>query len=665
LWSETRKILLRDTLVRPVPEKVDYTIAFLDSSQNVVGMKTSAMMEILERTISVGINIDIYLEKTIALTKIKHLHALAGDHTPFFNLDFARGYREAIYKSFHNLKDARLKNLLDYLSLQSDALIAILLLFAGLVWFFKFLRRRTHVNMEGFGLFYKEMLLMIISHPFSAALILAYIASFLFFLAPPMIFREFTGYLVAYPLLNLLNTILNKKYPVYLYTFSVVIILYMTLILIASETIIYRILLLLIAVSEIGLLCMLILHFIRDKVIKEQQKRMIYFFVGLHLILAVTGLIANLAGRIILTEMVLNAVFTNIMNGVILFLSAIILNGVVASGIDSYQGRKLNTLKKHGEIIKLRTIQILNVLTALLWIILILRAFKIDDYVYEKMGAILTHKFSIGSASFSLNLMIIFFSVIYITVLLAQHLRIILEEDILIRLPISKGLPHTIAMGVKYTLIVAGFFLAVNAVGIPVDKLTIILGAFSVGIGFGLQNIFSNMVSGLILLFERPIQIGDTVQVGQLTGNVKSIDLRSSNIQTFDGAEVIVPNGQLISNEVINWTLSDKKRRLEVPIGVAYESHPPLVHQLLMQILQEHPEILKDPEPLVFFSGLGESSLDFVLLFWIGDYNFGRRIKSEILFTIFDVLKKNNIEIPFPQRDIHVKSVNGILPDKP
>ena len=213
-------------------------------------------------------------------------------------------------------------------------------------------------------------------------------------------------------------------------------------------------------------------------------------------------------------------------------------------------------------------------------------------------------------------------------------------------------------MLIQYSLITAGFFLAVNAAGIPLDKLTIILGAMSVGIGFGLQNIFNNLVSGLILLFERPIQLGDTVEVGQLTGNVKSIGLRSSNIITFQGAEVIVPNGQLISNEVINWTLSDQKRRVELNVGVSYESDPKLVHRLLMDILNEHTELVKDPEPLVFFNALGESSLDFTLLFWVSDYIHGRRIKSEILFSVFEVFKNNNIEIPFPQRDIHVRSVD-------
>ena len=121
---------------------------------------------------------------------------------------------------------------------------------------------------------------------------------------------------------------------------------------------------------------------------------------------------------------------------------------------------------------------------------------------------------------------------------------------------------------------------------------------------------------------------------------------------------MIVPNGQLISNEVINWTLSDQKRRIEIPVGVSYNSDPAVVQRLLMDILIHHKEIIKDPEPFVFFSGLGDSSLDFSLLFWIGDYAEGRRIRSEVYFKVFEIFKENNIEIPFPQRDIHVRTID-------
>lgn len=213
-----------------------------------------------------------------------------------------------------------------------------------------------------------------------------------------------------------------------------------------------------------------------------------------------------------------------------------------------------------------------------------------------------------------------------------------------------------ISVMARYTLIVIGVLVAVSLAGMSLSNLTIILGAFSVGIGFGLQNIFNNLVSGLILLFERPIQIGDVVEVGSLVGNVKSMGIRSSNLRTFDGAEVIVPNGHLISNEVINWTLSDNKRRIEIISGVAYGSDVHKVQELFLKLLQDHPDVLQYPAPRVYFNDMGESSLDFRLLFWTDNFDEWLRIRSEMIFKIYDTLKAEGIEIPFPQRDLHIKS---------
>ena len=201
-----------------------------------------------------------------------------------------------------------------------------------------------------------------------------------------------------------------------------------------------------------------------------------------------------------------------------------------------------------------------------------LSVMRVNRIVGESVAQFLTDDISIGSASFTFAGILTFFLVIWLSIVVANIIRAILEEDVLNKMKLAKGLPHTISVMVRYTLITVGLLLAVSAAGMPLDSLTILFGAFGVGIGFGLQNIFNNLVSGLILLFERPIQIGDTIEVGQLMGNVKSIGIRSSNVRTFDGAEVIVPNGQLISNEVVNWTLSDQTRRIEVIAYATLES---------------------------------------------------------------------------------------------
>ncbi len=196
--------------------------------------------------------------------------------------------------------------------------------------------------------------------------------------------------------------------------------------------------------------------------------------------------------------------------------------------------------------------------------------------------------------------------------------------------------------------------MALSAGGIDLGKFGLLAGALGVGIGFGLQNIVNNFISGLILVYERPVNVGDTVEVENLMGIVNKIGIRSSNVRTFDGAEVIVPNGNLISNQMINWTLSDNQRRLDIKIGAAYGSNPNLILKLLEKVAKNHEFVLKDPEPRALFEEFGDSSLNFRLLCWV-PFEMSIGVKSDISIGIYNIFAENNIEIPFPQVDLNVK----------
>jgi potassium-dependent mechanosensitive channel len=658
LWKATREKMASDSFTTSIPPVLPETIMYLDSALMLIQQKSNSLIEILDHTIAIGFDIDTQLEKTSTLIISKQAGAFRSDHASFFGLKFRTDYGKEINDSFYQITRVKLVILKEYIVSRLGSVFITLLVFCSLIYLFILIKKKIAIQQDGYGHFYREKLLQVLSHPVSAAIILTLFSTLFTFPDRPVIFRELSFYVIALPLIHILSILLEKKYHMYLYSFGVLIIFYMLLILFPTETVIYRFLLLFIATAEIALLSLFLVNFDKKHELSKIQNRLLTIFVSLLLGLAVIGFISNLTGNLILTEIIIFAVFFTIFNGLVLGITTLLFNGLIVTGIDTAHGQRLNIFRTQGEVIKRKSIHLLNLSAVFIWVLLMLQSFHLLAPVYDGISSFLTYKITLGSASFSLDSILIFFVVIYIGIVLANLLRVVLEEDVLNRFTLSKGLPHTIAMLVKYALVTGGFFFAVNAAGIPVDKLTIILGAMSVGIGFGLQNIFNNLVSGLILLFERPIQLGDTVQVGQLTGNVKAIGLRSSNVITFDGAEVIVPNGQLVSNELINWTLSDQKRRIEIVVGVAYNSDPELVHRLLSDILNNHAELVRDPEPLVFFSALGESSLNFTLLFWIADYIHNRRIKSEILFSIFRVFKENGIEIPFPQRDLHLRSVD-------
>jgi len=317
--------------------------------------------------------------------------------------------------------------------------------------------------------------------------------------------------------------------------------------------------------------------------------------------------------------------------------------------------QQVNVIRNEFEIIYRKSVRLFSLFLWLFFFTSALRIFRLKDAVFDWGLELFTTGRKIGNAEFSLGNIFILIFVIWLSIMITRIISHILEEDVFTRVKMSKGVPSTIILLLRVVLISAGFFLALAAAGIELTNISIVLGAFSVGIGFGLQNIFNNMVSGLILAFERPIKVGDVVQVGELIGTVNSIGLRSSVVRSYEGAEVIVPNGNLISNEMINWTRSDYIRRMDIRIGVAYGTEPQLVKDILKKIAQDHDKVRRIPMPEVFFIDFGDSSLDFRLLAWVHvDYKL--TTESEIRFELNKRLKEAGVEIPFPQTDLHVRS---------
>ncbi|MBK0378879.1 mechanosensitive ion channel family protein [Mucilaginibacter segetis] len=302
---------------------------------------------------------------------------------------------------------------------------------------------------------------------------------------------------------------------------------------------------------------------------------------------------------------------------------------------------------------------ILTLLAGILWLIMLTQNLSIEDYVFNYIGNFLSKTRSLGGTStqFTFQSIIIFIGVIWLSSITARIISYLYDvagkqgND----LDILKKKNRTSTLLIKLGVFSVGFLLAVAASGFPLDKITIIISAFGIGIGFGLQNIVNNLVSGLILAFEKPIKIGDIIQVDTHSGSIREIGIRASKIATYDGAEVIIPNGDLISHHVINWTLSNNSRRIELIIGVAYGSDIEKVKSVLTGLLSNRDDVMSDPAPLVFVHNLNESSVDFRLLFWAADITTWLLLKSQILSDIYISFAKEGIEIPFPQRDLHLK----------
>ncbi|MGD8670183.1 MAG: mechanosensitive ion channel [Desulfobacterales bacterium] len=282
----------------------------------------------------------------------------------------------------------------------------------------------------------------------------------------------------------------------------------------------------------------------------------------------------------------------------------------------------------------------------------------------DLLGAIkglLTLGFNLGSQRISLGLVVISAGILYGSFFASSLIQKLLMDQVLAKRRVETGVRLSIARLVHYVLIFIGFVVALLALGFEFTKLTIILSALGVGIGFGLQGVVNNFVSGLILLFERPVRVGDYIELGGNWAEIKNIGLRATTVQTFDQADVIIPNADLVSNQVTNWTLSDRRVRLIIPVGVAYGSDISLVIETLMACAKQNSDVAEEPAPQVLFLNFGESSLEFELRVWVLDADHRLVLSSSLHQEIDRSFRDAKIEIAFPQRDLHLRSVDDSI----
>lgn len=304
-----------------------------------------------------------------------------------------------------------------------------------------------------------------------------------------------------------------------------------------------------------------------------------------------------------------------------------------------------------------RAAGLINIFVSLLFVGAVLVTWRVFTTAVEPTYRLLAFGVTIGSVNVTVGLILAAAACLYGSLLASRVVEFILLRDVFARRRVDPGIGISIVRLLHYFIVLVGLLLALSLLGFQLTNLTIIASALSVGIGFGLQTIVNNFVCGLILLFERPVKVGDIIQLGEQWATIRKIGLRATVVQTFDRADIVVPNSELITNQVTNWTLADRNMRIILSVGVAYGSNVPLVLRTLQECTAEHPRVLKDPAPMIFFMGFGDSSLDFQVRVWIDDIDYMNVVRSELNQAIDRRFREEGVEIPFPQRDLHLRSV--------
>lgn len=282
---------------------------------------------------------------------------------------------------------------------------------------------------------------------------------------------------------------------------------------------------------------------------------------------------------------------------------------------------------------------------------------EIKAFLQEALRLLNTPFGTLGKSEISIAFLVYLILSIILVFYFSRKAKQLLVNRILNKTTMDTGVTQSIGTIVRYVIIVLGIVIVFQTAGLDLSALSVLAGALGVGIGFGLQNVFNNFVSGLIILFERPIKIGDRVEVGDISGDVVRIAGRATTVITNDNISIIIPNSEFVSSRVINWSHNDRMIRFRFPVGVAYKEDPEKVKKLLLEVAAANPNVLNSPAPDVILLEFGDSALQFELRVWtIKLINRPSLLKSQLYYAIYKTFKDNQIEIPYPQRDLHIKN---------
>ena len=655
IWLRTDTLARNEKANRNIRNKIREILAEFNKAENLTVSEINNSLNLQTKLSKQSVDVDNTIKNIEKLLLAKKREIFVQNAPPIWESISVRadttglsGQARSIWDSYIRTADKFYTKNKDRFSLSLVYFLVLLLL----VLILKFYGKKLESDDPKV-----QRALVILKTPVSTAILISLLALAIIYSDAPEIFTSLTRILIVFPLLIVLVRLINPTLRVPIYIFALLLILQQFKQTSASDTEIERVLLILINfIALAGMLWMLINKKFEKTFTKQSQvnklKGLAKFLVGLLII----TLLANLLGYVMLSLTLINGTINSIYGIILLLTATFALEGLIVIFLHTKIATSLNVVRNFPEKIESKISKILKLFVVVWSIIIILNNFGIRDIVLDWLYETLAHKWTIGSFSISLGNIFVFIISIWLSIIIARFVRFMLDGDVLPRFNLARGVPGAISTISSYIIIGFGIIVAIMGAGIDLNSFALLAGALGVGIGFGLQDIVKNFISGLILVFERPIQVGDAVQVDELSGRVTHIGIRSSRIKTWEGAEVIVPNGNLISNKLINWTLSDQRRRIEIKVGVTFGTNVNLVMETLLECTKLNEKILESPPPYVLFNDFGDSSLDFELRCWTSDFASWVEIRSDIRVAIDRAFKEKKIKIPFPQRDLHIIS---------
>jgi small-conductance mechanosensitive channel len=653
-WTQTLGVARNSSAPPEVTKRIESVLATIARVGSILQTRRAAILTLQSRVAEQSQRATT-TQRSIRLAQNAAVEELAvRDSPPIWSAEVRAAAAHDLVEETQVSFATQLAQLRAYLAREWTKLIYLALIFAGSAFvLFRIKHQTARWTAEDPALDRANRVLQL---PLATAGVLTFLAARPLFQQAPRLFWAGLAALALVPILILLRRLIDRHLFPILNALVVFYIVAQLRHLAAALPVLSRVMLLLEMAGGIAFLVWFI-HSTRPSLHGTASRKTARAAARVGLVLFAVVFVANSLGYVRLANYLGTGALAAAYLAILLYAAAGIVEGLSFFALQIRPLASLGVVRHHRPLLRTRIARLIYLGAFVLWALLTLAAFSLRGPVVEGVTRFITAEMTVGSLRLSLGALLAFALCIWLAVLLSRFVRFLLEGDIYERFHLARGSAYAVSTILHYIILLLGFFAALAAVGADMTRFAILAGAFGVGIGFGLQNIFNNFVSGLILLFERPVQVGDVIEVDGATGRIQRIGIRASVIRLPNSSELIVPNGLLISEKVGNWTLSNRQRRMELDVGVAYGTDPRRVLDLLTKVAAAHPLVATNPAPEAYLQEFGADALLFQLLFWTDDFDHWPRIKSDVAVATNSALADAKIEIPFPQRDLHLQGI--------
>jgi small-conductance mechanosensitive channel len=652
-WQATRQT---PGLAPALMDRVDELIAQIEGAEKAVGLPLGKMLGTARKGNALSNQVQAGIASVSKSVEEQDRRLLIVDMPPLWRAMNDAGAREPVGDGLRKSLAIESAFASDYDAANLRWLPALVgglvLLLPALVW----LRHRARVLVDAGQA--PEPSMRALSRPWAAWLLLVFLGAMLYDIQGPNIRQDAVMLLAWIPILALVQRRVLTVVGPWAYLSAMFYFLNVVASLLLGNQLIYRG-----ALLGINLLMLLTLawRLIRDRRQASQDaqapmNRLVSGLLWLACAVLLASVGSNVVGNVSLATMLTGALLDSSYVALAMYAGSTVLVALLQVVV-SRPALSRMAGRRSGTLIPLAA-RLWHTAMVAVWAVYTLQAFRVYRPLFDFLVSVLTYTFNVGSLSLSLGGLVSFAIATWAAFWLAKTIRSLLAEDLLPSLALPRGVGNSISTLSYYSILFVGLLMALAAAGIQLGQLAIVFGALGVGIGFGLQDVVRNFVAGMILMFERPIQPGDVVDVAQISGTVRDIGMRATIVRTFDGADVVVPNGMLVADKLVNWTFTGTRRRVNIDVSTAYSVDPQRTINLLIEIASKVEGVSFSPAPFAILTGLAPGALEFNLRAWTTERSDWVDVRSRLAVKVNEALAEAGIEVPMPQRDLRVRMMS-------